>query len=406
MNRVKCQGCHTLLEVFDRFDLNQRIKRLSCAACIGHRRSWGSAVKLTTDMIYEAALDDDLFAELPNIIAGAVDARSCVLHWRGESGASEIFTHSGYFSDEQMADYATNFADHDVWTDAGMRQGFANRAWNTSDLVATSEFESSIFYNEWIRQMGDDTFYCCGSVMQTVDGHGIIGLHRGRTQADFSPEVLRRLNSQVGHLRRMFAIRGRIGALQQRHDLLGAVFSAGPDAAVVLSREGRVLMANTAGDAFLRAGRFLRTRKGHLRCALTEDEETFRYALSAAFDREHRRASNCLLRAVDGGVVVLSAMPLAAHSSQPMALIMIDVPRKRMPRDIVARHLQSAYGLSGAEAEIALQLADGKTVQDISDSRQSALGTVRTQVKHILSKMDAKRQADVVRTVVAAYHLT
>ena len=358
-------------------------------------------MKLTSDQIYEAALDDQLFAELPSIVARSLGARSCVLHWRHENGASEVSTHSGYFSDAQMADYAVNFASHDLWTDAGMRNTFVNTACNASDLVPSSDYERSIFYNEWIRGMGDDTFYCCGSVMQTVHGHGIIGLHRGKTQKDFSKQALRQLDHQVGHLRRMFAIRGRIARGEERGDLLNEIFEAGRQPALLLGSTGALVVANAAGEASLSGGRVLRLRQGQVRPAVENDRHSYEHALAAASRRSDRSASDCLLRDRDGGVVIASFVPVPGPSAKGAILLTLDEPRKRLSRDIVAAHLQQAYGLSAAEADIALRLADGQTIRDISDGRRSAVGTVRTQVKHILLKMDARRQADVVRMVTA-----
>lgn len=357
-------------------------------------------MKLTADLIYEAALDDGLFSELPLIVAGAMDARSCVLHWRHQDGAAEISAHSGYFSDPQMADYAANFVSHDLWTVAGTRQGFENRAWRTTDIVPTAEYEESIFFNEWIRAMGDDTFYCCGSVMRTVHGDGIIGLHRGKRQEDFSIEALGKLNSQVSHLRRMFAIRGRIATVSKRGDLLTEIFESSGYAALMIGREHHVIMANAVGDAFLRGGQFLRVRNGEVRPALVEDHKSFEHALAAAFARD-RQASECLLRSSDGRALVASLMPLSTPLSRPAVLVTIDERRERQPLDMIIRQLRSRFALSQSEADIAVRLADGQTVHEISEGRRSTVATVRTQVKQIFWKMNAKRQADVVRTVIA-----
>jgi DNA-binding CsgD family transcriptional regulator len=358
-------------------------------------------VKLTSDQIYEAALDDQLFEELPSIVAESLGARSCVLHWRHHNGASEISTHSGYFPDSEMANYASNFAGHDIWTEAGMRQEFVNRAWNTTDIVPTGDYERSIFYNEWIRAMGDDTFYCCGSVMQTVHGHGIIGLHRGKTQRNFSQSGLRQLNHHVNHLRRMFAIRGRIAHSEERRDVLNDIFEADRQPALMLSTAGRLVMANAAGDASLRAGRFLRLRHGQVRPAADADVQGYEFALAAASRSSDRQASDCLIRSRDGDSIIASFVPLTGSSSKAAVLLTLDEPRKRLPREAVTRHLQTAYALSAAEADIAVRLAEGQTIREISDQRCSAIATVRTQVKQILFKMDAKRQTDVVRTVAA-----
>lgn len=361
-------------------------------------------VKLSTNLIYDAALDDELFDALPSIVAGAVGARSCVLHWRGTGGAVEIFTHSGYFSDADMANYATNFASHDLWTDAGMRQGYVNKAWRTSDLVATTDYERSIFYNEWIRTMGDDTFYCCGSVMETAHGQGCVGLHRGKSQADFAPVELGRLNGHIDPLRRMFAMRARLSGLSGRHDLLDSIFAAGREAAFVIGRDRRLQMANAAGDAMLRAGRFLRARKGLVESELDDDRPAFERALAEASARGERHASDCLLRSRGGAAVAVSLLPLSGHKGKAAILATVAEPRNRLPRELVGRHLARIYRMSAAETDVALRLADGQSIGEISEARGSAVGTVRIQVKHILSKMDARRQADVVRMVVAVYH--
>jgi DNA-binding NarL/FixJ family response regulator len=51
-----------------------------------------------------------------------------------------------------------------------------------------------------------------------------------------------------------------------------------------------------------------------------------------------------------------------------------------------------------------MRLADGDTIREISDRRASAVGTVRVQVKSVLSKMGARRQGEVVRTVGMLAH--
>lgn len=358
-------------------------------------------MKLTPGLIYEAALDDQLFAELPVIIAQSLDARSCVVHWRDDQGAAEISAHSGYFSDEQMANYAINFAEHDLWTEAGMRTGYINRAWRTSDLVAEHDYSSSIFYNDWIRGMGDDTFYCCGSVMRTAQGDGCVGLHRGRGQKDFSEAAMADLDSNIDHLRRMFAIRSRIADQAGQRDSLQALFSVGLYAAITARADGRITMANQAADALLRGGRLVRSRHGRIEPAAERDRAEFSAALARAGDPANPAASTCLIQASDGSVAMISFTPVMTPMVQSAVLITIDDRQSRVGPDVIIRHLRSRYHLSNAEAEIAMMLAQGASPRDIAEQRRSALTTVRTQVKTILFKMDARRQGDVIRMIGA-----
>jgi len=56
--------------------------------------------------------------------------------------------------------------------------------------------------------------------------------------------------------------------------------------------------------------------------------------------------------------------------------------------------LETAYGLTTAESQIALLLAAGKSAQLIATERGVAVGTVRAQIKSILAKVGVSRQAE------------
>ena len=60
------------------------------------------------------------------------------------------------------------------------------------------------------------------------------------------------------------------------------------------------------------------------------------------------------------------------------------------------QRLKAAFGLTVAEAEVALRLADGVAVKQIAQERNTSEGTVRTQLKTIASKMGCSRQVEIL----------
>ncbi|MGA0615924.1 helix-turn-helix transcriptional regulator [Paracoccus sp. KR1-242] len=58
------------------------------------------------------------------------------------------------------------------------------------------------------------------------------------------------------------------------------------------------------------------------------------------------------------------------------------------------------YGLSRAEASIAIMIAEGHETREIADIRRTSLHTVRNQVRTVLSKMDARNRREVTRGVL------
>ncbi len=67
--------------------------------------------------------------------------------------------------------------------------------------------------------------------------------------------------------------------------------------------------------------------------------------------------------------------------------------------DVTQKLLNRTYGLTVAEGEIASLLAAGRLSSEIAEQRQVSLNTIRSQIKSIQRKMQAKGVPDIVRLV-------
>jgi DNA-binding NarL/FixJ family response regulator len=59
-------------------------------------------------------------------------------------------------------------------------------------------------------------------------------------------------------------------------------------------------------------------------------------------------------------------------------------------------------GLTRAEAEVALALAEGLTPGEIAEAREVSLHTVRNQIKAMMWKCGVRRQAELMVVVMGA----
>jgi DNA-binding CsgD family transcriptional regulator len=66
-----------------------------------------------------------------------------------------------------------------------------------------------------------------------------------------------------------------------------------------------------------------------------------------------------------------------------------------MPRDIMIQ----LFGLTPAEARLALFIGAGGTVEEAAHRFHTALSTARSQMRQVLTKTDTHRQADLVRLI-------
>ncbi|UZW57292.1 helix-turn-helix transcriptional regulator [Sphingobium sp. JS3065] len=358
---------------------------------------------IRTEEIYDAATDDAAFDRLASTLAEAVGARSGVLHWgRAPHHVAEI-SYSGYFSEAQMAAYDRDFQDDDIWGAALNRIEAANRVWNIEALVPSQAYEGSRIYNEWIRGMGDDTYRCLGGVIRQDGTTGNIGLHRGRAQRPFSEREVRAIQDSVGHIGRMFGIRGKLDranhygrSLHATLDLVGhAVFTLRPD--------GALIDCNSRADALLRRADALTTRQRQLKARDPRDDEALQAALRAAAARQGGQASAIFIHREQGLPYMLSIASVRVGMDRQIVAIATDPADRDLS---IASRIRALYGLTRAEAEVAEALCAGRGLEELSQERGVALHTVRTQIKNIYAKLDCSRQSELVARIGALPRLS
>ena len=62
--------------------------------------------------------------------------------------------------------------------------------------------------------------------------------------------------------------------------------------------------------------------------------------------------------------------------------------------------LEEVFGLTSAEQGVVRALVEGRTAKEISADRGTSEGTVRGQIKTVLSKMNARNQSEIIRLVL------
>lgn len=88
------------------------------------------------------------------------------------------------------------------------------------------------------------------------------------------------------------------------------------------------------------------------------------------------------------------AASLAAEGARPVMIALHDLAREvPMPMAI----LREVFGLTMAEARLAIGLCDGKSLGEIAGEQQVAMSTLRFHLSALLAKTETRRQSDLVR---------
>ena len=339
---------------------------------------------LRSEQIYEAMVDDQAFAELPSLLAESLGARSCTIHWRDTGDNAEVLAHSRYFTDDQMLRYADHFTGHDDWTNRARERVNINRVWNAEELVSRSDYESGVFFNEWIRGMGDDTAHCMGSVMETGQGLGIVGLHRGRTQDTFDPDTVAALRRNIVHLRRTMTVRARlVREADQRRDL-AALLDRNPSPMFAIDARRRLAHANAAGEHVLQGSGLIEIVNGELRCCAPGHDAALALAVSRALDPASPEAGLVVVGAPDGRRMELTVAPVTERGAR---LVLVS---GRDPEGDIRRQLAPSDPrdtLAPRELLVARAVAMGLRNREIAERLGLTEGTVKVYLHNLYAKV-------------------
>lgn len=166
--------------------------------------------------------------------------------------------------------------------------------------------------------------------------------------------------------------------------------------AILLGPGGQVMSVNAAARRLLGSG--IALAGGQLVASDRASNAALQALLQGMKSHRSSRAGQRIAIARDG------APPLLLHSimvdrlsvecGEPAGLLVLVDPQAR--REPTASVLQQVFNLTPAEARLALGLAEGLDLQEISELHGVSVGTLRVQLKAVFAKTNTKRQAQLV----------
>lgn len=238
-----------------------------------------------------------------------------------------------------------------------------------------------------------------------------LGVHRGMDGRPFSDEEVARIQMLYPHLKRAVRIHKEFHRLRERQQKLSSALSKLTLGVLVLSAEGRVVYRNPMVEAVLNRHPGLMVVQERLRAYLPEEQARLMDMLGSLSRSGPRE-----------GVVRPQAMGIH-HPEQELPLTLIAAPMEdalesvpgehgqgcivvylsdpESPQNVQAESLQAVYGMSHAEAKVAIGLANGLSLEQIGRHNGVSVETVRSQLKGVFRHMGVNRQQDVVRLVLS-----
>lgn len=271
-----------------------------------------------------------------------------------------------------------------------------------ADFITPDEYKRDPHYQGLSR-----TYDLAWSCLMTLerDAERLTGLAvlRSAKQGHISDREKQVFSSIAPHVRA--AVRLQSALQKQGAQLLAGALEALSVAAFVCDRNSKVHGMTAAAEALLVEGG-VHVRDGRL-CATDATESRQLEALIAHAAGSPRPgdpplAGTVLVRSGQSATV-LDVFGLRTHELDLGFMPRVIVVVRTAQRDCTHRRLilQNIYGLSSAETEVALHIADGLSAERIAIARGVSLSTVRVQIKSVFNKLGVNRQVELAARIAA-----
>ena len=274
------------------------------------------------------------------------------------------------------------------------------------DLYTAEELKTSRTYNEALRrgryQQGVNVRLAGpgGSPMTWSLADPVASAGWGSSQV----AMVRRLTP---HLRQFIRVRQALVRAQAGDTTVMALLETSRIGVVHLDRRGRILAVNDRARSLLRHGEGVSDEEGVLQARAPDDQARLARLVAEALPTSRAvpvSGSMLLGRAAGVPPLVMHVKPVGVPSPDygarhVAALVLLVEPghHPRLDPDVVTRTL----GLTPAESQVAVWLADGKNVRDIALATGLTEGAIYWHLKQIYKKLPISRQVDLVRLVLS-----
>lgn len=308
-----------------------------------------------------------------------------------------------------FSDYETYYWQQDIWTPKpGTFE--VGRAYSSQHTIADEVLIRSGFYHDWMKPLR--LFYGMGGI-PLAEGSKmlLVGVHRPRScQRPYGDRDIRLLQRLFPHFKRALQIHHRFGQVVVEREALAETADQLSRGAFTFDKHGRLLWINRAAGAICRQADGLAVQRGLLTTAITAETQRLHLLIHQAGQVAGGTtlvSDDAMLISRPSGrrsyVVLVSPLRAGQHridDRHPAVVVFVSDPEQAP--ELLAVRLSRLYGLTPAEARLALQLAAGHDLKEIATGSRRSMNTVRTQLKQVFQKTGTSRQAQLVRLVSQA----
>ena len=356
--------------------------------------------------IYDAVMAPTGFQVFTDQLAEVFNLKAVMMTIRhNQTHSMKYLWLGGDIVPQWIDNYALEYASDDILSQHLAKEPIANFYASNLDVIPPPHFAETRFYKEWLVPQGV-AFAAAAVVLQEGPWETTLFLQRGPSQPPFTPEEIEQLNTLLPHLQRAIQMRQRLSDLELGQNILASSLNMLAMPTFLFDEHGTVAHNNQSAATLLQDGH-LRLEAGHV---FAQDEKMTRKlnlelskSIAASRNEDDDMNRVVLLPRVNKLPMMLMITPLQLSGSSHMhgAALMFAFDPTAMPA-VTCELVKKLFRLSTTEAELAIALCSGKTLDEFAFERGTSIHTVKTQLKSIYLKTGTKRQAQLVSMLLAS----
>jgi len=345
------------------------------------------------DLIYDAAAENELWCSALTAIADLTGSQGGILFGVSFAQQKIFFDFNGRLNEDCNRAYQERHMKN-PWA-SYMEHQPVGRLVQSDEIIDISELRSSAFYDEVLRPQ-NVAHNGMMALAARDDFRAAFNICRSAQQGPLGPDETRILESLTPHLRRSMLLGFRLDGYRNLQRLAFDALDQLADGVVILDRRSHVIFANTAARTYEASGvldfrgRMSLVRRSQRLTDLIGEALQGKPGGCMSVPRDdHGQRLTIIVSSIRGKDIGRFAD--AALKDAAVLLFVID-PANR--KSVSLTSLRDAYGLTLAEARVALASVSGNTMTETASLLALSPNTVKTHLRHVFAKTDTSRQAE------------
>jgi DNA-binding CsgD family transcriptional regulator/PAS domain-containing protein len=352
--------------------------------------------------IYRGALESppwqQFLGELRTLLGGnfaTLLLRPPNIHEKGVVLNSAVFSADIYhaYNDTYFAlDPFVNLPDGDVVT--------------ISEFLSVADFQQSEYFRSYLQP--SDVMHILGADLWGSEGLlARLRVTRPDCADDFGDTEKALCRLLLPHLRLAIEIHSRLRESELERSLYADTFGQLAVGVITLDSQAAVLSSNPVARRLIDTSRGIVLRNGTLQLEVSREQRAFGTLLTEVVSAHHQQLAGCVraFRLADnaqlqGLSLLLRPLPLSDRSGENSPAVAVFISDPMAPRQAPSEVLTALFGLTPAEARLAVRLVNGFSLEEAAMSLGVSRNTAKSHLSAIFSKTGATRQTQLIQLIL------